>query len=484
MKKIKRLLSGVLAFALILSTGVLANADSIKATRKVSLKRNLYLSSTAYPKDFETALTSAWDSYKTELDISKYKIRFEDINDIYNEISDLYPEYFYLDYNNTSFFGSGNYITKLEIGYLYSNDILDKQRSELNNAVENILSKMKGISRDEDKIVFFHDYISSHNAYDPVGVSGDVDSVEDYSFTAYGTLVNNVSVCQGMSDAFILLCRKVGIDSFLVSSEAMVHAWNLVKINNRYYHLDITWDDSIFNANLDYASNDFLDVKGFVSHDYFIKSDSQMVDLNHYGWNKIKNAIDNSTFKNYYWDNVNSNIYYIKGFQYYIKNSKLIKRNPSTGTETVLYTIENDVFKGDDGNYVWNSNNALLSYNYKDYFLFMNLSDGIYAYDLTTNRTTKVFDYTDKGFIAGFNIENNEISYDIANVKDGKSYKTADKTANVTIPTQKPVYGDVDNSGEFDIADILAIKQYLVYYDNNFNQFNADVNEDYYINLK
>ena len=174
---------------------------------------------------------------------------------------------------------------------------------------------MNGISNDEDKIVFFHDYISSHNAYDPDGVSGDVEAVDDYSFTAYGTLVKNLSVCQGMSDAFILLCKRVGIDSVLASSEQMVHAWNLVRLNNRYYHLDITWDDSIFNANLDYASSDFLDVKGFVSHNYFMKSDSQMLKLDHYGWNKTKNAIDSSTFNNYYWNDVNSNIYYIKGFR-------------------------------------------------------------------------------------------------------------------------------------------------------------------------
>ena len=343
---------------------------------------------------------------------------------------------------------------------------------------------MNGISNDEDKIVFFHDYISSHNAYDPDGVSGDVEAVDDYSFTAYGTLVKNLSVCQGMSDAFILLCKRVGIDSVLASSEQMFHAWNLVRLNNRYYHLDITWDDSIFNANLEYASSDFLDVKGFVSHNYFMKSDSQMLKLDHYGWNKTKNAIDSSTFNNYYWNDVNSNIYYIKGFQYYIKDSKLIKRNPATASETVLYTINNSIFTGDDSNYNWSSNNALLSYNYKDYFLFMNLADGIYAYDLSNKNVSKVYSYNDKGFIAGFNIDGNIISYDVANVKAGKSYKIADKTENITIPNQKLVYGDVDNSGEFDIADLLAIKQHLVYYDNDFNQFNADVNEDYYINLK
>lgn len=484
MKKIKGLISIILALTFVLSTGVLANAYSIKAKRTLKLERNLYLSSTSYPKAFETALTAAWDNYEAEVDISAYKITFDNINDAFNEVADLHPEYFYLDYSNTSFYGFGNYVTKLKLGYLYSNDVIDTQRAELNAVVDDVVAKTKGIKSDVDKVVLFHDYISAHNAYDPDGVTGDVDEVSDYSFTAYGALVKQVSVCQGMSNAFILLCKKVGIDSVLASSDSMVHAWNLVKLNNKYYHLDITWDDEIYNAKLDYASSDFLDVKGFVSHNYFIKSDSQMLDLEHYGWVKTKNAIDSKTYNNYYWDNVNSHIYYIKGFQYYIKNSKLIKRNPATETETVLYTIDNSVFNGDDNKYVWKSNNALLSYNYKDYFLFMNLADGIYAYDLTTKNVSKVYSYTANGFIAGFNIDNDKIIYDVANVKDGQSYKIADKTAKVTIPAQKLVYGDVDNSGEFDIRDILAIKQYLVSYDIDFNQLNADVNEDYYIDLK
>ena len=482
MKLFKKIVCTVIILVIVASTGVFANAETKIVS---SFKRQYYLSAPKYDKGLESTLTSAWDKYDTAVDISKYKINLNDFNDILNYICDLYPEYFYLDFDKIIYSSiDGYYVSDITLGYRYSNDVLDAQRAELNNAVESIISKMNGISNDEDKIVFFHDYISSHNAYDPDGVSGDVEAVDDYSFTAYGTLVKNLSVCQGMSDAFILLCKRVGIDSVLASSEQMFHAWNLVRLNNRYYHLDITWDDSIFNANLEYASSDFLDVKGFVSHNYFMKSDSQMLKLDHYGWNKTKNAIDSSTFNNYYWNDVNSNIYYIKGFQYYIKDSKLIKRNPATASETVLYTINNSIFTGDDSNYNWSSNNALLSYNYKDYFLFMNLADGIYAYDLSNKNVSKVYSYNDKGFIAGFNIDGNIISYDVANVKAGKSYKIADKTENITIPNQKLVYGDVDNSGEFDIADLLAIKQHLVYYDNDFNQFNADVNEDYYINLK
>lgn len=80
-----------------------------------------------------------------------------------------------------------------------------------------------------------------------------------YKFTphnqsAYSTFLEGGTVCAGYSFAFSMLCNAVGIDTAMVTSED--HAWNYVRLNNSWYYVDCTWDDStdgyyFFNRNKD-----------------------------------------------------------------------------------------------------------------------------------------------------------------------------------------------------------------------------------------
>lgn len=85
-----------------------------------------------------------------------------------------------------------------------------------------------------------HDYIVLNSKYDydnkyPAEDDGD----------AYGILMNGTAVCQGYSYATELLLNMVGIRANIVVGDAKGggwHAWNIVKINGKYYHLDTTWE--------------------------------------------------------------------------------------------------------------------------------------------------------------------------------------------------------------------------------------------------
>ena len=50
--------------------------------------------------------------------------------------------------------------------------------------------------------------------------------------------MQNKTVCAGYSKAFELLCNAVGINTIVVTS--CNHAWNAVKIDNRWYLIDVT----------------------------------------------------------------------------------------------------------------------------------------------------------------------------------------------------------------------------------------------------
>ena len=79
----------------------------------------------------------------------------------------------------------------------------------------------------------------------------------DSSFQCVGPLLFGRGVCEGISKAAKFLFNLLGIDSLVVNGEVensshsfgnmdiVGHAWNIVKINHIYYHLDITFDLTI-----------------------------------------------------------------------------------------------------------------------------------------------------------------------------------------------------------------------------------------------
>ncbi len=68
----------------------------------------------------------------------------------------------------------------------------------------------------------------------------------DYTYTYYypdGVLLKGTGVCDSYTQAYNLLLNEFNIECKRLSSEGMDHAWNLVKIDGQWCHVDVTWDD-------------------------------------------------------------------------------------------------------------------------------------------------------------------------------------------------------------------------------------------------
>lgn len=108
----------------------------------------------------------------------------------------------------------------------------------------------------------------------------------DYTYTEYqpdGVLLKGTGVCQSYTLAYQLLLDKAGIQCTVVSSVEMNHAWNLVRIDGEWCHVDCTWDDP--------------GTGGAECHTYFGMNDSLM-GRDHI-WDKSA-YIASSSLKNYY----------------------------------------------------------------------------------------------------------------------------------------------------------------------------------------
>ena len=150
-----------------------------------------------------------------------------------------------------------------------SKNFSKKVKSSVNSLKLNKMS-------DYDKIKTINDYICKLVDYDnEAAESGEIS----ISNTAYGALYNKKAVCQGYALLFYRMCKEVkipvrfvigtGYDEYNDISEA--HAWNIVKVNGKWYNIDVTWNDTTNNSYFLLNSKDF-DKTHFRSS-YYKKSD-------------------------------------------------------------------------------------------------------------------------------------------------------------------------------------------------------------------
>lgn len=137
-------------------------------------------------------------------------------------------------------------------------------RKELEDAVNQILSSPKlRTMTDFQKEVFVHDFIINNVEYDrTLGNNGS--RIEPY--TAYGALVQKKAVCEGIAKATKLLLNLLDVKCIVVSGkyEGNGHAWNIVKIDDWEYNLDVTMDMGRVVH------------KGFMRYNYFNFRDEDM----------------------------------------------------------------------------------------------------------------------------------------------------------------------------------------------------------------
>ena len=123
---------------------------------------------------------------------------------------------------------------------------------ELRRIVNNLIDpKMETI----DKVIAINNYLVKIYKYDYSIKSDNV----------YSALTTKKTICQGYAMTAYKMLKMLGIDSRIVSGtmNGRGHAWNLVKIEGKWYHLDITNNDNITRDKYLLVSDDFLTSEGF-----------------------------------------------------------------------------------------------------------------------------------------------------------------------------------------------------------------------------
>ena len=155
---------------------------------------------------------------------------------ILNQIGGYDITYSYKDKffsNDCTVFIEPKYYTSLE------------EEAEVTNKIEKILSEFAfdENTTEFEKIEAIYNYLYENVEYDLIHKKHD-----NYhkNSTAYGALIYGQASCQGYSVAMNRLLMEAGIDNRIIKGEVSkdgiteYHAWNIVKIGERYYNVDVT----------------------------------------------------------------------------------------------------------------------------------------------------------------------------------------------------------------------------------------------------
>ncbi len=185
--------------------------------------------------------------------MSELKNAFEAV---YND----HPELFWVDTAYSCKYKSDGQCAEIDLQFNYTADNLSSEKTTFDQKAKEIIDEAGKLDTDYEKEKYVHDQLISKVEY--------VDFAK-INQSAYSALVNGRTVCAGYARAFQYIMQKLGIPCYYCTGYAgEIHAWDITALDDGYYNVDVTWDDT-----------------GSGTYDYFNKSDAD------FSWNNIRQSL-------------------------------------------------------------------------------------------------------------------------------------------------------------------------------------------------
>ncbi len=315
---------------------------------------------------------------RTRVDVASYGINSNQANVIMirDFISDN-PKAFHV--SGVRYAVAGGKIVSFIISYKTDVNGYREQLAECDAVAERLTEGITPDMPEALKVLLVHDRLITHCHY-----SEDYDyengRYADDDYNAYGALVGGKAICQGYTLGLSYLLDYVGINSYTCASDALVHAWNIVIVDGEKYHVDVTWDDPLF------------DIPGKVGHWNLLSSSDKL----YASYPTAHNADDYDVspvsvlYNNRSWYGSQSQFCLLNGELYYIDNTAAALCSYDYDYDASTYILDLSDYFWPAGPYsAWNGNYSRLACDGE--YLYFSLPDGIYRYDPVRDRVETFF---------------------------------------------------------------------------------------------
>ena len=234
------------------------NYTSMGISNKIELINFIYYALNSGISSTERYIDRSYSNYQNDIDMLTINNGegFKETISLLNNF--VHP---YNSSNNIKLTYGGDYTIGIAINKAYSNDDI----AAINEIVDKVIKeKLNNNMPTREKIKIIHDYIIDSAEYDKLKYENKNDTTYK-SNTAYGVLVQGYGTCNGYADAMAIFLDKLNIINYKISNSE--HIWNLVYLDGKWYHLDLTWDDPISDVNINRDT-------------YFLITTSELEELN------------------------------------------------------------------------------------------------------------------------------------------------------------------------------------------------------------
>lgn len=202
----------------------------------------------------------------------------ERIFDLYQAIYFSHPEFYFLSGQAHSSYtlqhGTESTLEALTLKPDYVDSAADKSNAEIAQRQRQLLTKATELakaakaksSKPELQLLAIHDALVRLISYDEAAASNpELNRERSHAASA---LLDGLALCQGYAASFQLVAQQLGFEVLMPTGTAggVNHAWNLVRLGDNYYHVDLTYDDPTPDGGPNAP----------VEHVHFLRSDAQM----------------------------------------------------------------------------------------------------------------------------------------------------------------------------------------------------------------
>ncbi len=276
------------------------------------------------------------------------------------------PEYFWcLQYQTKIYSDQAYYL-------VFEKDANQEQEAEdLKEQADKIVQEISEKKGKYKQIKAMYDYIIDHTEY--------VENSQ-YDQDIRSVLLYQKSVCSGYAKTFQYLCKRMGIACTTVNGFSVEqggtkipHSWNLLRLKDQYYWMDVTWGDSRDAAR-----------ETYVNYRYFMTADDPFLNSH-----KIDEYMDYQTRENTLFtypecQDETMSYYYKKGCYFQSYDKKKIRQYLSSRLKKNLHARIELQFAGKKA-YQKAYRDLIQSRNieecYKDYIPYNTSVSYEYAYD-------------------------------------------------------------------------------------------------------
>lgn len=189
----------------------------------------------------------------------------EQVQKIYIKVLYDNPLFFYINQTVVKMTGEPGYWILMP-EYLYGSREITAITNDIHRIVNKVAVKASSLRSNTFRLEkYLHDSVVKSVAYDYDALKSR-DCFNAHSIV--GAFLDNKAVCEGISKAFKLLCNEFEIKCIVVLGKANkdgnfsgddYHAWNIVKIGEESYHVDVTWDN-LYDTEIKHISYDYFNV--------------------------------------------------------------------------------------------------------------------------------------------------------------------------------------------------------------------------------